>query len=327
MDAQALSQALIKEGTALLAVPLVSRVLVTLGVILVVRFALTTVEGIYARLIRPGKNLKRYGSWALVTGATDGIGKAMAFEMAKKGLNILLVSRTKDKLIDTKDELNKKYPKVECKILDIDFANFNDAAKARLTNEVKGLDLGIVVNNVGISYDYTTYFHELTDDRVNQLISLNIDSTTYVTRIVLPQMLEKKRGAIINISSFAGVSTSPLLAQYGAAKSYVAMFSRALHYELKGKGIHVQCQVPLFVATKLAKLRTSLFTPSPSAYARAAVAAIGYDVVVSPFWLHALQMYIFGCFPEWFVAGAAKNMHEGIRKRGLKKDATKNKKN
>lgn len=316
---------LINDVSSIISIPIINKILVALGTILVVRFALTTIEGIYARLIRSGKNLKKYGSWALVTGATDGIGKAMAFEMAKKGINILLVSRTKEKLIETKDELMKKYPKVECKILDIDFSNFNDTAKARLTNEVKSLDLGIVINNVGISYDYTTYFHEISDERVAQLISLNIDSTTYVTRIVLPQMLEKRRGAIINISSFAGVSTSPLLSQYGAAKSYVAMFSRALHYELKGKGIHVQCQVPLFVATKLAKLRASLFTPSPAAYARAAVAAIGYDVLVSPFWLHSLQMYIFGCFPEWLVAYGAKSMHEGIRKRGLKKDAAKKK--
>ena len=314
-------------SSSVLSLPIVNKVLVALGSLLVIRFILTAIEGIYARLLRPGKNLKKYGSWALVTGATDGIGKAMAFEMAKKGISILLVSRSKDKLIDTKDELLKKYPKVECKILDIDFSNFNDSAKSRLANEIKGIDVGIVVNNVGISYDYTTYFHEISDERVAQLISLNIDSTTYVTRLVLPQMLEKKRGAIINISSFAGVSTSPLLSQYGAAKSYVAMFSRALHYELKGKGIHVQCQVPLFVATKLAKLRASLFTPSPSGYARAAVPTIGYDILVSPFWLHALQMYIFGCFPEWLVAYAAKSMHEGIRKRGIKKDATKNKKN
>jgi len=306
--------------------PIISQFFFIVGGIYVVKFILTLLEGIYARLLRPGKNLKRYGSWALVTGATDGIGKAMAFEMAKKGMNILLISRTLDKLKETQNELEKKYPKIQCKILAIDFSKFDDNAKSTLSNEVKNIDVGIVVNNVGISYDYTTYFHEITNERVEQLISMNVESTTYVTRIILPQMLERKKGAIINISSFAGVSTSPLLSQYGAAKSYVAMFSRALHYELKGKGIHVQCQVPLFVATKLAKLRESLFTPTPASYAKAAVAAIGYDVLVSPFWLHSLQMYIFGCFPEWVVAAGAKMMHEGIRKRGIKKDSTKNKK-
>ena len=92
-------------------------------------------------------------------------------------------------------------------------------------------------------------------------------------------MLQRKRGAIVNVSSAAGVITSPLLAQYGAAKSYVAMFSRALNAELAGKGIHVQCQIPLYVATKLAKIKNaSLWVASPSDYARAAVAAIGYEV-------------------------------------------------
>lgn len=120
----------------------------------------------------------------------------------------------------------------------------------------------------------------------------------------------------------AGVSTSPLLAQYGAAKSYVAMFSRALNYELSDFNIHVQCQVPLFVATKLAKIKkASLFVASPSQYARAALAAIGYEVVVSPFWSHAFQMYFLLNLPECFVAWLTKKMHMDIRRKGMKKDA------
>ena len=86
-------------------------------------------------------------------------------------------------------------------------------------------------------------------------------------------MVSRKRGAMVNMGSGAGVSVSPLLAQYGAAKSYVAMFSKAMNAELASFGIHVQCQVPLFVATKLAKIKhASLFVASPSGYARAAVA-------------------------------------------------------
>ena len=143
-----------------------------------------------------------------------------------------------------------------------------------------------------------------------------------MTRLVLPGMLSQKRGAIINISSAAGVTTSPLLAQYGAAKSYVEMFSRALNAELKDKGIHVQCQIPLFVATKLAKIRkASLTVASPSGYARAAVAAIGYETVVSPFWSHALQMWALQSLPEWIGTAITMSMHQGIRKKGMKKEA------
>lgn len=80
----------------------------------------------------------------------------------------------------------------------------------------------------------------------------------------------------------------------------------------------------MFVATKLAKLKkTTLFVASPSGYARAAVAAIGHDseIVVSPYWSHALQIWALTTFPEWLVAMGTKSMHKGIRAAGRKKDA------
>lgn len=104
------------------------------------------------------------------------------------------------------------------------------------------------------------------------------------------------------------------------------MFSRALHHELTQFNIDVQCQVPLFVATKLAKIKkASLFVASPSGYARAAVAAIGYDTVISPFWSHALQMYLLLNLPEYLAAYITKKMHLDIRKKGMKKDEEANK--
>lgn len=96
---------------------------------------------------------------------------------------------------------------------------------------------------------------------------------------------------------------SPLLAQYGAAKSYISTFSSALNYELRSFNIHVQCQVALLVATKLAKIqKASLFVPTPENYARSAVAAIGYEAIVSPFWAHALQVWVLRTLPEWMTA-------------------------
>lgn len=77
----------------------------------------------------------------------------------------------------------------------------------------------------------------------------------------------------------------------------------------------------MFVATKLAKLRkTSLFVASPSAYARAAVAAIGFEALVSPYWSHALQIWALTTLPEFLVAKITMNMHMGIRKAGMKKE-------
>lgn len=294
-----------------------------IGVAVVLSAVFTFVKGIYARVLRPGKNLKKdYGSWAVITGGTDGIGKAMAFEFAKKGLNVVLISRSNDKLLLCAEEIKKTYPKVDVKTLAIDFSAFDESAREEVKKFLQPIEVGILVNNVGVSYPFTKYFDELLPKEVDQLIRLNVDSTTWMTQIVLPIMRKNGKGSIVNIGSAAGVSTSPLLAQYGAAKSYVAMFSRALNYELNTFGIHVQCQVPMFVTTKLAKLKhTSLFVASPKAYAKAAVAAIGYEVVVSPYWSHALQIWALTSLPEWIVATLTKSMHLGIRKAGMKKEA------
>ena len=120
------------------------------------------------------------------------------------------------------------------------------------------------------------------------------------------------------------MSNSPLLAQYGAAKSYIAMFSKTLNMEYKKYNIHVQCQVPMFVATKLAKIKhASLFVASPSGYAKAAIAAIGYETVVSPFWTHALQIWALTTLPEWLMARVTMHVHMDIRRKGMKKEGKK----
>jgi len=236
-------------------------------------------------------------------------------------MSVVLISRSKENLSICLSELQSKYPKIEVLTLAIDYSKFNEAARKTVADFIAPLDVGVLINNVGVSYPYTQYFHELDDEKVEQLTSLNVDSTTWMTRIVLPGMIERKRGAIVNIGSAAGVSVSPLLAQYGAAKSYITMFSKALDMEYKKFGIDVQCQVALFVATKLAKIKkASLFVASPSGYAKAAVAAIGYESMVSPFWTHALQIWMLTNFPEWFVAPIIMNMHLGIRKAGMKKE-------
>lgn len=95
-----------------------------------------------------------------------------------------------------------------------------------------------------------------------------------------------------------------------------------MHVEMAAKGIHVQCQVPLLVATKLAKIRkASLTAPSPKAYAKAGVASIGYGAVVSPYWTHKLQLFALSVVP--WSESVVFSMHKGLRARALKKLAAK----
>jgi 17beta-estradiol 17-dehydrogenase / very-long-chain 3-oxoacyl-CoA reductase len=258
-----------------------------------------------------------------VTGATDGIGKAYALALAKKGLSVVLISRTEAKLQEVKKEIDdKNYQGVETKIVVCDFSNFDKKAQTTVADAVKDLDVGVLINNVGVSYRYPLYFHELSDEEVADLLELNINSTTWMTKIVLSGMVDRKRGAIVNLSSGSALYSLPLLAEYSAAKSYIEKFSRALNAEYKSRGVTCQCQIPFYVATKLAKMRKSLSVPTPKEYVDVALNWVGYpDAVVSPFWIHAYQGWVLSQLPDSVVAAIIMSMHLAIRKRGLKKDA------
>jgi 17beta-estradiol 17-dehydrogenase / very-long-chain 3-oxoacyl-CoA reductase len=116
---------------------------------------------------------------------------------------------------------------------------------------LSGKDVGVLVNNVGVSYPHPKYFHELTDAELQGLTTLNVTSTVAMTRLALPAMLEKRKGAIVNMASAAAVAPTALLSGYSGAKGYVLKLSESLNVEYAPKGIHVQCQVPLLVATKV----------------------------------------------------------------------------
>jgi len=240
----------------------------------------------------------------------------------------VLISRTQSKLDDAAKEIEEKF-NVETKTISVDFGGGFDTTKQnKVAKALKGLDIGILANNVGMSYPFTKYYHELSDEECANLVSLNTESTLFMTKLVLGDetqgMVARKRGAIVNTSSAAGVQPSPLLAGYAAAKGGIVQFTKSLACELKGLGIDVQVQTPLWVTTKLAKIRkTSLTVPSPSTYAKQAVRFVGYDVACSPYWAHALQLSVADLLPSSLLAAAVFSMHRAIRKKGLKKEAAK----
>jgi 17beta-estradiol 17-dehydrogenase / very-long-chain 3-oxoacyl-CoA reductase len=272
------------------------------------------------RACRPAKDLRKYGKWAVVTGATDGIGKEMARQMADQGMSIVLISRTQAKLDAVAEEIGASGTAV--KTIAVDFANVGADDWTDICDELDKLDIGVLVNNVGMSYRYAEYFNDLSSEEVASMIDLNVNSTTNMTRCVLRGMTKRKRGAIINVGSAAGLISmgNPLYSLYSATKAYVDFFSRSLHYELASKNIHVQCQVPYFVTSKLSKLRhSSLFIPSPKTYARAALRAIGYEPTIVPYWAHAIQNAVVQNLPLFLQKKVVLGHNLGIRKRALKK--------
>lgn len=281
------------------------------------------VESSYKTFLRPAKDLKKLGKWAIVTGATDGIGKAYAFELAKKGMNVLIISRTESKLKEVKKEIDEKgYNNVEIKYIVCDYSKFSVETREAIAKEVEGLDIGVLINNVGASYRYPRYFHELPKDEIQHLLTMNIDSTIWMTEMVLKGMVERKRGSIVNLSSAAARNTTPLLSEYSACKSFIEKFSTCINAEYKSKGITCQCQVPFFVATKLAKMRKSFSVPTPEEYVQQGIKWVGYeDDIVSPFWLHATVGWIMLVIPKSIATNHFAGVLGSTRNRGLAKDA------
>lgn len=298
------------------------QLLAILGMIVGFRNVKHILHSIYCHFLRPEKDIRKLGEWALITGATDGIGKSYAFSLAKRGLSIILVSRTESKLQDLQKELQEKYPKVAIKYVVVDYSKFDEAARKHLLNKTSGLDIGVLVNNVGMSYRYPRYFHELTDEEVIALNELNISSTTWMTKMYVEDMAKRGRGTIVNMSSIAGLFTQPLLAQYGAAKSYVEKFSKSINVEYKSRGVTCQVHVPCFVATKMSKMRKSVTVPDPDEYVEMSMKFIGQsEDIVQAFWMHATVAWVLtSIFPEEGITQYYLNTALKFRKKGMKKD-------
>eukprot|EP00483_Globobulimina_turgida_P001884 UN01886 len=277
------------------------------------------------QLKRPAKNLSTFGSWTVITGATDGIGKAMAFELAKKGQNLLIIGRNQEKLSKTVQEIKDKYKSITIETLQIDLSEFhsNKALQDEYCKIIANKNVGILINNAGLAYQYTNYFNEVSQDRIeNMLYVNNLSPTLLIHKTIKNKFLDKnkKKSAIINISSAGSILPHPLHIVYSGTKSYLNKISVDLASEYKGKGIAVQAQMPYFVVTKMSKIRKPSFTtPSAKGYAEAAVKQIGYSGLISPYPVHAIIFFVLDFVPTFILDKFVYMLHAKIKKKGDRK--------
>ncbi|KAJ1283155.1 hypothetical protein BS78_03G107300 [Paspalum vaginatum] len=295
-------------------------VLVTVGLYVVVKSTATFLAWLHRAFLRPGRDLaRRYGTWAVVTGATDGIGRAVALELARGGLHLVLVGRNPEKLARVEKEVAAAAPSCKVRSVAFDLAVTGDGARrgvARVAAAVEGRDVGVLVNNAGTTYPCAAYFHEVESPVWEAVVRVNVEAATRITRAVLPVMAARGRGAVVNVGSGSSVALPafPLYAVYAASKAYIDLFSRSLSVEYKQYGVDVQCQIPMYVATKMSPVKgDSPFVPSPEEYAKAALRCIGYEARCVPYWRHTVQWSLASLVPD-----AALNhwrLQIGIRKR------------
>jgi len=240
---------------------------------------------------------KKYGGWAVVTGCTQGIGKCYAEELAQKGLNVVLISRTKLKLETVANELTQKYG-IDTNIIVADFTDPKAPHKVIKELEQLNIDIGVLVNNVGMLGEHQMPFLELDESTVIGMINVNMLAATILCHSILPKMKKKGKGAIINISSIAAYFVAPYLAVYAATKHYMSAFTLAIAAEYADSGVDIQCVEPGAVETAMTKYfdesaKIPFAYPTAKDYTNNAFRTLGISGRTSGYFGHSLFLWIF----------------------------------
>jgi uncharacterized protein len=183
----------------------------------------------------------------LITGASAGLGAGFAKALAAEKNNLVLVARRADKLETLAAELKAAHG-ITALVEICDLAKPGAVAKLMTNIATQGLHVDCLINNAG--FGLNGEFAKLDGPRQTEMINLNCTALTELCHAVLPQMMERKSGQILNVASTAAFQAGPLMAVYYASKAYVLSFSEALHEEVKPYGIHVSALCPGATATE-----------------------------------------------------------------------------
>jgi len=174
---------------------------------------------------------------ALITGASAGIGREFARQLAGRARSMILVARRDEKLIELAAQLQREHRKLVVHVRKVDLADLGQLRAFLESLDRDKLEVDLLINNAGLGDSGP--FAESDPDRNKEMTIVNIATLTLVTRHLLPPMIAKHRGAILNVSSSAGFLPIPLSAVYAATKAYVTSFSEALRAELHGTRVSV----------------------------------------------------------------------------------------
>jgi short-subunit dehydrogenase len=183
---------------------------------------------------------------ALITGASSGIGEEFARQLAARGYNLVLVARRGQRLKALAAQLGPRAVRAEIEVADLESSDMVQALPARVAE--RGLEVDLLINNAGFG-SYGPFVTSRLESEVGQ-IRVNVEALVTLTHLILPDMIGRRRGAIINIASSAGLLPLPYEAVYAASKAFVLSFTEALHTETRGSGVSVVAVNPGPVPTE-----------------------------------------------------------------------------
>jgi short-subunit dehydrogenase len=188
-------------------------------------------------------SLKRNGNMTttLITGASSGIGRELAKQFASGGDDVVLVARSEDKLNELANHIHENHS-VKATVIPVDLAE--PGAVDGLCHQLRERSLQVdnLVNNAG--FGALGKFAELSADRQTDMIMVNVVALTRLTRMLLPEMLQRGKGGVLNVGSIAAYQAGPNMCVYYASKAYVLSFTEGLREEVAGSGVHITCLEP-----------------------------------------------------------------------------------
>lgn len=185
---------------------------------------------------------------ALITGASAGIGREFARQLAGRARSMILVARRDERLVELADHLQREHPKLLVHVRRVDLGDLGQLQAFLESLDREKLEVDFLINNAGLGDSGA--FAESDPDRNKEMTIVNVAALTLITRHLVAKMTAKHRGAILNVSSSAGFLPIPLSAVYAATKAYVTSFSEALRAELYGTGVSVCALCPGPVVTE-----------------------------------------------------------------------------
>jgi short-subunit dehydrogenase len=298
-------------------VAIVERVFAWFGVISVSVLLLRFSRFVYFYFMQSSAVLRyRHGNepWALITGASAGIGGSLAQEITRYGFNVILLGHKREELEQHASAIKTASPNSQTKIVVVDAtkASFSEVKAILDASNILQLNISVLINNVGglgdIFTEYFKPFHKYTPQELDSVLAINNRFMVYLTSIMFPTLARSPRSLIINIGSMAEIGI-PYQTLYSGTKGFIASFSKALDWEMKAEGFNIDVTdiLPGEVRTQGNRMQLSWKRPSSEKFARAVLCKVGpgRGRHFIPYTPHRFLLWILEILPENTLRRAA----------------------